>query len=307
MEKVNLTTLTIFANFFIDNEERFQRMKDSFKSFEKIQPQEWIINIRGNYKYKAGEYLENNISQKVSIEYLNSTFGWTHDTRKLFKNINGEYIFNWIEDHILISEPQLLNNCVLEMKKYNIDQLWYSWFNTSVMRDISIVNELNRGKFITSRKLNSLSCAKIREFRKKNGFVKDFCTVSAQSIIKKTFFKKILFSNKPFFKRYPRKTPHDFEKRSKDEVTKEIIHAFPNQELFVSIDDDFGCSGYSLISRGVYPNRMSRKEIAVIENPSSPLRKKIKKIIPKIFLPIIVKFVGYLYRFFYTLNIIWNK
>lgn len=307
MQKANLTTLTIFANFYIDNEERLQRMKDSFNSFKKIQPLEWIINIRGSYKYKAGEYLKDNISQNISINYLNSIFGWNYDTRKLFKNINGEYILNWIEDHILISEPNLLNNCILEMKNYNIDQLWYSWFNTSVMKDILIVDELHHGKFITSRKLNSLSCAKIREFRKKNGFEKDFCSVSAQSIIKKTFFKKILFSNKPFFKRYPRKTPHDFEKRSKDEITEEIIHAFPNQELFVSIDDDFSCDGYSLISRGLYPNRMSRKEIAFLENPSTPLRKKIKNIIPKIFLPIVIKFIGYLYRLFYTLNIVWNK
>ena len=49
MHKDNLISLAIFANFFIDNEERLQRMKDSFKSFESIKPQEWIINIRGNW------------------------------------------------------------------------------------------------------------------------------------------------------------------------------------------------------------------------------------------------------------------
>ena len=70
MQKANLTTLTIFANFYIDNEERLQRMKDSFNSFKKIQPLEWIINIRGSYKYKAGEYLKDNISQNISINYL---------------------------------------------------------------------------------------------------------------------------------------------------------------------------------------------------------------------------------------------
>ena len=54
MHKDNLISLAIFANFFIDNEERLQRMKDSFKSFKSIKPQEWIINIRGKYKIDAG-------------------------------------------------------------------------------------------------------------------------------------------------------------------------------------------------------------------------------------------------------------
>ena len=41
---------TVFANFFIDTEERFLRLKDSFFSFSSADIHEWIINIRGEYK-----------------------------------------------------------------------------------------------------------------------------------------------------------------------------------------------------------------------------------------------------------------
>ena len=51
-------TLAIFANFLIDNEERFQRMKDSFNSFKDAKPNQWVVNIRGSYKDEAGDFLK---------------------------------------------------------------------------------------------------------------------------------------------------------------------------------------------------------------------------------------------------------
>ncbi|WP_157834490.1 hypothetical protein [Candidatus Ruthturnera calyptogenae] len=50
---MNTPTLTIFANFRINNEERYQRMKDSFESFKDIKAQKWVINVRGSYKLKT--------------------------------------------------------------------------------------------------------------------------------------------------------------------------------------------------------------------------------------------------------------
>ena len=50
-------SLAIFTNFLIDNDERLQRMKDSFYSFKDIKAKEWVINIRGSLKHKAGNFL----------------------------------------------------------------------------------------------------------------------------------------------------------------------------------------------------------------------------------------------------------
>ena len=40
-------SLSIFANFFIDNEEILEA-QDSFFSFRDVDPDEWNINIRGS-------------------------------------------------------------------------------------------------------------------------------------------------------------------------------------------------------------------------------------------------------------------
>ena len=97
------SSLTIFANFFINNEERLQRMKDSFKSFENINPSEWVINIRGEYKFEAGDFLENEIGDKLFLSYYNSGYGWFYDSRKIYKNITSQFVMYWIEDHILLN------------------------------------------------------------------------------------------------------------------------------------------------------------------------------------------------------------
>ena len=43
------SNLSVFANFFIDTEERFLRMIDSYESFEEAQIDSYVINVRGKY------------------------------------------------------------------------------------------------------------------------------------------------------------------------------------------------------------------------------------------------------------------
>ena len=83
------------------------------------------------------------------------------------------------------------------------------------------------------------------------------------------------------------------------------MHALSNQELFASIDDDHGEPGYSLISRNLYPNRISRSEIKNLEFVSNSLLKnKLNRIIPKKIKPFFAAPKKFLKRVLYTLNII---
>ena len=312
MHKDNLISLAIFANFFIDNEERLQRMKDSFKSFKSIKPQEWIINIRGKYKIDAGEYLQNELGEKLHLSYLNSGFGWFFVSKKISEKITASYVLFWIEDHILLAQPKILNKCIYEMNQFNVDILCYTWYIQSLMDPYKIIEPYSAGKYITARKIDSNATIKIIDKLKERKPIlsipkDDFYVISASSIIKKDFFKKVLLSKKPYLKRRPRKTPHDFEKRSKDNFASIIRTAWPVQELFVCIDDDLGKTGYSLISRGLYPDRISRKSLLNKEEKPNPLRKKIRNLIPKFFRPYVLFFVRYIYRITYTLNLFWNK
>ena len=61
---------TVFANFCIDSEERFLRLKDSFFSFKDSNIQEWLINIRGSYKEKVKEFLVNNLNENLKVFFF---------------------------------------------------------------------------------------------------------------------------------------------------------------------------------------------------------------------------------------------
>ena len=90
---MNEALLTVFANFHIDNLERLQRMKDSFNSFVKVNPNQYVINIRGKYKYKAGKFLKKKLNKKLQLTYLNSRKGWFNDSRYIAKKITSRYVF----------------------------------------------------------------------------------------------------------------------------------------------------------------------------------------------------------------------
>lgn len=297
MEKIKLA---IFSNFFIDNEERLQRMKDSFFSFKDINPNEWVINIRGKLKYKAGEFLKKEIRDNLNLNYLENRRGWFYDSSIIANKIESDYVMFWIEDNILISHPKKLNNCIIEMDQYKVDQLWYSFFTKDVQKRFAIVKPYKIGKYITITELDYKTCGEIRKTLKN-----DFYYIAVVSIMSKNFFMKVLLSNKPFLKRWPRYLPFDFEKKSRDKIVPVVLHALPNEELFVNIDDDRDEKEYSLISRGLYPNRISREEMKVNEYEFMSKTNKIKKFLKNI--KFLRKLNRLIKRILYTLNLFFNK
>ena len=290
-------TLAIFTNFFIDNEERLQRMKDSFYSFKDIKPKEWVINIRGSLKHKAGNFLKKELGEELNLFYLQSKQGWMYDSLIISKKINSDYVLYWIEDHILIATPKDLENCITEMKEYLVDQLWYSFFLFKTKHRFDHVELYKFGKYIKIAKLDSVNTSKIRKVEG------EFYTVSGSSIMYKKFFIKILSSPKPYIKRCHRNLPFDFEKSVNDKFSSVIWCALPNQELFVPIDDDQGQSGSSLINRGLYPNRISREDMKKLEyGYFVKMKKKIIKLIPTNLKKFILLPLRFLVKIFYTLD-----
>jgi hypothetical protein len=302
--------LTIFANFNIDNSERLQRMKDSFNSFNKVKPDQYIINIRGKFKHRAGKFLKQKVGKKLELTYLNSRRGWFHDSRIISKKIISKFVLFWIEDHMLISSPDTLKKCIKEMDSYKVDQLQYSLLHDEMRKTWSIPPTQKVGKYIKIINLNSNNCIKI-----KNKLKEDFYTISCVHIFKKNFFFKVLFSNKPYLKRWPRHLPFDFEKKSMDKISLDISLAIPHKELFAVIDDDHKNPGYSLISRKKYPNRISRNDLMSLEfnkikkSESLGINIKIKNLIKKnhFLNNNLIKFIYLIKRIFYTINLFGNK
>ena len=292
------TSLVVFANFRINNEERYLRLKDSFFSFKDISAEKWVINIRGSYKEQTKNFLQEHLQGKFHHYDIESKKGWFQDTRTMLKDIDTDFVFFWIEDHISMVKESKYDEILDEMKENQCDHLCYSWWHDGYKKKFS---------FLEAKETSNLN---IYQMNKKNVKIikkninQEFYTVSCVSITSSKLFKKIISSSHPLLKRWSKETPFDFEKKDTDVNFLGFNSAVSKFELFAAIDDNHsGGSKYSLIDRGLYPNRMSRDEI---QNSEFIIKKNqfllIKKFLPKS----IKKLLTVIYNFFkkigYTIN-----
>lgn len=252
-----MPTLTIFANFRINNEERYQRMKDSFESFKDINAKKWVINVRGIYKLKTILFLREQLGEKLYPHMIESGNGWFDDTKQVLPQIDTDFVFFWIEDHINMVDVKKYVNIISEMKDNNVSHLVYSWWHDEAQFDC--IDKVQT-ESLNIYDLNKKTVSSIEKYI--NSYFYPISAVSFSSVI---FFKNIINTNHPKLKRWPKETPFDFEKRSTDTDFLPFKLAIPKYELFASIDDDHGHDGYSLISRGLYESTVSRNEMKNME------------------------------------------
>ena len=185
------------------------------------------------------------------------------------------------------------------MSLLSVDQLWYYGFSHG-LQTFSYLPILDSLQFISSYKIDKHTASLARR-----QLGNDFYSVSAVGIFKRDFFLSVLTSKRPFLKRFSKNLPFDFEKKSFDFVSPLIITAFPKKELFASIDDDHGTPGYSLIARGVYPNRVSRDDLIDLEySPSRYLGSLqllptfIRQLVVSVY--ILTKRIGYTLSYYFS-------
>lgn len=237
-------TISVFANIMINDNIRFERLKLSFLSFKNCNFENWVINLRGSYRKQVCEYLIENIEkEKLDISIQDTLGDWFINSRKIYSKIKGEYIFLWNEDHMNISSQKNFDEIINEISINDIDQFKYSWFHNGLDLKSAQFLGFSVGKKIIYDNYTLNKHAKRSEFSKKQSIKDNSFLISMTSIFKKTFFKKILFSNDPIIKRWSRQTPFDFEKCSYDIHWLPFRLGYPREELFASIDDNHGESG----------------------------------------------------------------
>tara|TARA_Y100000022_G_C13176555_1_gene341235 strand:- start:32 stop:874 length:843 start_codon:yes stop_codon:yes gene_type:complete len=254
-----MNKFSVFANFFIDTNERFERLKDSFFSFNKANINEWLINIRGDYKYDVQKFLNQNVKENLKIFFLESNEGWIEDSLEIIKNNNSDIIFFWIEDHICIANFSKINSVVNEMYENKIDHLTYSFFHKGILLDPLEAIEYEKKKEINFFTYNFENYNKIKNWYKKEDIAPEYL-ISCCSFMSIELFKKNLLESRKKNK-YNKMLPFNFEKSFSESEILPFKNAVLNEEMFVSIDDDNGERGYCLINRGKYPNRVSKKEM----------------------------------------------
>jgi hypothetical protein len=294
---MNTPTLTIFANFRINNEERYQRMKNSFMSFKDINAQKWVINVRGSYKLKTILFLREQLGEKLYPHLMESGKGWFYDTRQIIDQIDTDYVLFWIEDHINLVDTGIYDKILTEMKKNEVDHMFYSWWHNRMKDKFRYIEKSQTHNL----NIYNMSFDNVRIIEKEIGSY--FYTVSVTSISSLMFFNTILDTNHPKIKRWSKETPFDFEKRSTDKIFLPIKLAIPKNELFASIDDDQGNIGYSLISRCLYKENVARDTLKSIEFETSKGKLKFfKRKIPTFLLNKIVHIYNLIQRLKYTLK-----
>ena len=247
--------LTVFANYFIDTNERFLRLKDSFKSMSFVSSAHYIVNIRGKYSESVSKYLKANI-KNLSIFMLESELGWLYDSNRISELIKTPYVIIWIEDQICMA-PKSINDVVDEMEFCDADILTYTfWCNGSFKKRYSNVpqNSLNKITYFDHTIDNNFDV-------QNNKYGMESYLISGPSIIKTSFFKKILQKGEDG-SNWPIKTPFNFEKQPYAIKWLPLRRANPKFELFASIDDDQTLPGSSLQNRGLYPIRRGAESYA---------------------------------------------
>ena len=258
---------TLFANFRIDSHERLLRMQDSYVSFSGSCIDQVVVNVRGDYREEALSFLKKSYNGDLHVFKLESKNGWHYDSRVMFDCIKNDVILFWIEDHICMGGSKALNQVISDFTSSQADYLEYSWFNEQFVLALNSLSHLtNQSSTLFSFKLcrsskilrDKISCSVIG---------RPPYLISCPAIFSKRLFERVLFTRRPFLPRWPKTTPFDFEKRSDDLYVLDFMQAYLKSELFAAIDDDNLFEGSSLISRHLYPNRISR-EVLISERNS---------------------------------------
>lgn len=257
MSPVNIS---LFANFRIDSNERLQRMQDSLVSISGVNFLNYVINIRGSYRYEARNFIEHLVTDRLIISTEEDPRGWMDQSLDLSEKLSADRVFIWVEDHIFMSSPKIFLETIEEAFNAGADCLYYSFLTpaiTSQYSDLEIYEDRLHSKIFT------VSRASIKKNLPwiKSKFI---YTSSLVSVVTKNRFVHRLYDFKYELLRWPHETPFNFERIWAFERLNKVIIAIPKNELFVSIDDDLDVN-YSLISRGLYANRIDRDQLRIDE------------------------------------------
>ena len=187
-----------------------------------------------------------------------------------------------VERDLILFESNIINEIVSEIHQNKIDHLMYSFYHKGdLLKQLKLIPH-NKKNFISYADLSFENYEKIKLWHLSNNIIPDYL-ISLCSFMSLEFLKRNLQVSK-HNKKYNKMLPFNFEKSFKEKEIIPFKAGFLNKELFVSIDDDHGEKGYSLISRGLYQNRKTKAEMDMIRNKKIKIYKEsiIRKIIKKL-------------------------
>jgi len=252
--KLAMQSFCVFSNMRINNKYRLERAKNSFFSFCDADISTFIINIRGDYKKEFGDFLFENLGNKLQLTYYESEEGWFSDTQLMIDGIDTKYLFYWCEDNICLIKSWILNCLVQEMDDMNAEHLMYTIYeNGAYYRRYNGVPR-EEGKNIAVINYDE----KARKIMEKTAYGRTSLygyapfIISLPSFFTTELFKRLILSDDEI----PPKLKYSsffVEKDSSLSQWMPMRTAICDMEIFGVIDDNRSTPGTSLIARGLYP------------------------------------------------------
>ncbi len=199
-------------------------------------------------------------------------------TEKMLKHIETKLVFFWVEDHICLTGHKFFNLVINDMIKYNIQYLQYSWYlNGLTIKSTKNINYKSTKSMIYFNYTTKLLNQRLKWFRSNKKPNQLEYIISMLSILSKDLFKKIILTKE--FSFFNPNNPFSFEKNTNQTQWLPYKYGITKKEFFAAIDDDEKTKDYSLISRGLYPNRKTYSDMNVIrKNESGSIHNFLGKI-----------------------------
>jgi hypothetical protein len=237
------------------------------------------IRVRGVLRFSASEEIHKLFHLKTFTNYkiyVGDDFRqWKMNTLVQVIDSQGDYFILLQEDHFLISDIIDFYNYI----NYLIDNSIDLGHITSWFTYLEVRNHISAYQHCIQNDFGVIYDLALSPWRylpvKKPRYV-----VPLVAYFKKDFLLKILYSARPYWRRYPAFSPFDFEQGPNAEWFLPIKIGFSKMEIFACIDDDIDILGSSLQSRKLY----TLDQIRVSEQHDSSLgslqnnSKKISKL-----------------------------
>jgi hypothetical protein len=283
--------ITGICNIYLDSQKKLELFKETFPRVYSVSDN-WLVNIRGKNRKEATEFIIESFADADTncIFYTNlDEYNWASATSTMLLDSRQEFIYVYLEDHLLLKPLEHFKQVIQDMKEHQIDYFLYSFFNIGLSHQSSealypdyseyfYYFEVNQGNLTFLKHNNrhfypySLAGICTKEYFEK------LLTIEKKRLVRVPSLVQILMENIVFmyprnrnfwfsinryvtklglrFVIYPPETPFNLEKSlfDCDSSLLPMTVGGLREELFANWDDDNSLSNSSLIKRGLYPN-----------------------------------------------------
>ena len=244
--------LIIYGNVLIETSSKFDFLKSTFPGWLAYWGCPAILRVRGKFAQASKEIFQD--FDRVDLRLGTQFLTWRGQAFADLKEIGADFVFQYQEDHMVHPDAPASHRFKDAMYEFQTDVFQYSWFYSySGLRETLCLEGEKKAGLVVAKKMDKryLRTVVAREA---------VYPIGLTSIFRRTFYLRLLKSNRPFIKRFDPSGPFDVEQSNSSRFFAPFRLAFPLTEVGICIDDDHTVPGSSAGARGYYPRNNLPRE-----------------------------------------------